>query len=100
MSSSTQRPERVGEAEAAGRVEVAAGGEHEIHVGLPGELAHRARRHHVRLPRRRADAEQREQARALELVGELELLGGDLVEAAEVDVVAAGLEAGAASRPG
>ena len=50
-------------------------------------------RHDVRLARARAHPEDREQAGALEVVVELELLAGHPVEAAEVDVVRPGVEA-------
>jgi hypothetical protein len=62
-------------------------------LDLP-QLADRECGHQVGLARARADAEQRQQARGLELPGELELLAGDVVETAQVEVVAARLEAG------
>ena len=93
-----QRPQGVGEAELPGRLQVAAAGEHRDRDRLARQLRHRPGRQQVGLARRRPDAQQGELAALLELAGELELLRGHVVEAAEVHVVAAGVEAGAHGR--
>ena len=68
--------------------------------GCVPELADGLHGHHVRLAGARAHAEQRQQPCLLELVVQLELLAGQPVQAAEVDVVAAGLAGMPASRRG
>ncbi len=86
--------ERVGNGEAGRRVEVPAGSDHVYAVGRAAELGNRASRHQVRLARARPDAEHCEQPGLLELAVQLELLRGDVVEAAEVEVVRPGPQAG------
>ena len=90
------RPQRVGDAEAPWRRQVAArrGDVDRTRPSAARARRRPSRRHQVRLPRRRADPEHGEQAGLLELVRACELALGHPVEATEVEVVDAGREAG------
>jgi hypothetical protein len=114
-----ERLQRIGNAEARRRVEIAARGADVDRIDacrvirdgarraignpalagcgrgrVPAELGGCARRHQVRLAGRRADPEQPEQPGALELRAELELASGHPVEPAEVEIMSLGRQAG------